>query len=59
MGPLSFLVGLIVLNNYPTDLFSKSVTINIKVQNKIESYCVPYLNSLNYSIDKMKLTLGL
>jgi hypothetical protein len=59
MGPLSFLIGLIVLNNYPTDLFSKSTTINTKIQNKIESYCVPYLNSLNFSIDKMKLTLGL
>jgi hypothetical protein len=59
MGPLSFLIGLIVLNNYPTDLFSKSTTVNTKIQNKIESYCVPYLNSLNFSIDKMKLTLGL
>jgi len=59
MGPLSFLVGLIVLNNYPTEIFSKPITVNTKVQNKIEEYCVTYLNSLPYSIDKMKYQLGL
>jgi hypothetical protein len=51
VGPLSFLTGVIVLGNYPTDLFDKPITINTKIQNKVEYYITKYIDKIGYSID--------
>ncbi len=51
IGPLHFLTGVIVLGNYPTDLFDKPITINTKIQNKVEFFITKYIDKISYSID--------
>ena len=57
MGPLSYIVGSIVLSNYPSDLFEKNVAVNTKIQNKIEKETLNYLSKIKYSIHKLNIKI--
>ena len=57
MGPLSYVVGSIVLSNYPSDLFEKNVIINSRLQSKIENETLAYLSKTSFEIHKMKISI--
>ena len=57
MGPLSYVVGSIILSNYPSDLFEKNVIINNKLQSKIENETLTYLSKTSFEIHKMKISI--
>ena len=56
-GPLSYVVGSIILSNYPSNLFEKNVIINNKLQSKIEKETLEYLGKTKYEIHKMKISI--
>jgi predicted MPP superfamily phosphohydrolase len=51
MGPLDYLVSLVIVSRYPTDFFSKKSVVNDKIQSAVEEIIVGYMDKINYDIN--------